>query len=646
MRLRPAGLGSTSLTSTTLSSIERLAANNSLGTTFTVDQDNLAASGSITGGAGVDKLVSADTELDLTSATLSSIEVLQAGGSDDTTFIVNQADLAAGGSITGNAGDDTVLTHDTQLDLSSTTLTSIEILKTDNGAGTGFIVNQADLAWGGSIQGSDGSDTIVAAGSALDLTGSVLTSVEIIGSRFANGTTFTVDQADLVAGGSVVGSTGTDTLIIQGTSADLTSTSLTSIEVLKSTADSSDFIVNNADLAAGGGSLTSIVGSTGTNTLAAADAALDLSDTTLTNVQVLQAASTSDTTFTVDQNDLATAGSVVGNAGNDTIAAGGSSLDLSSTTLSSIENITISASGGSLLAVTSDQLASLNVTGGPSSADTLILAGTDFDLTSTTLNNFEALKAGSPAGTTFTLDYADITALGAGGSITGSTGVDTLIVAETNFDLTSTTLSRVEILQAGTSDTTFTVNQDDLASGGSVVGSDGTDVLKTVDTQLNLTSTTLTSIETIKTGTSAATTFTVDQTDLKFGGMVVGSTGNDTLTINGNSLNLTNTTLSSLEILKAGTGDATSFTVDQGDLAAGGSVVGNAGTDSLRIGGTTLDLNGTTLSSIEILQSTSTFITTFSVGRTIWRSAARSTAAAASSGFMGAAPVSIFPAPP
>jgi hypothetical protein len=55
---------------------------------------------------------------------------------------------------------------------------------------------------------------VVAAGTSLGLTSTTLTSVEIIAAGSATSTKLTVDQSDLAAGGSVLGSTGTDTLAV------------------------------------------------------------------------------------------------------------------------------------------------------------------------------------------------------------------------------------------------------------------------------------------------------------------------------------------------------------------------------------------------------------------------------------------------
>ncbi len=129
--------------------------------------------------------------------------------------------------------------------------------------------------------------------------------------------------------------------------------------------------------------------------------------------------------------------------------------------------------------------------------------------------------------------------------------------------------------------TTFTLDQADLIAGGSIIGSTGSDTVAAGGQSLDLSSTTPSSIENLKAALSIATIFTVDQADLVASGSVTGSTGNDTLAIKGTSLDLTSTTLSSVEILAAGSSLATTFTVDAADLLSGGSVVGSSGNDTL-----------------------------------------------------------------
>ncbi|HVO04740.1 MAG TPA: hypothetical protein VMT54_21270, partial [Candidatus Cybelea sp.] len=601
-----AGTTALDLSSTALSSIEIIKAGLSLDTTFTVDQSDLAPSGSVIGSTGNDTLASAGTSLNLTSTALSSVEILQAGSSLATTFTVDAADLASGGSVIGSSGNDTLTVLGTAFDLTSTTLSSIESLKTGSSLATTFTVDQADLAAGGSVLGSTGSDTLLAVGTALDLSSTTVSSIEILKAGTSLATTFTVDTADLASGGSVIGSSDTDTMAAGGTSVNLTSTTLSSVEILQAgNSLATTFTVDQADLAFGG----SVIGSSGSDALVINGTSLDLSSTTLSSVEILKAGSSLATTFTVDQADLVSGGSVIGSSGSDTLLIAGTVVDLANTTLSSVEILKAVTSLATTFMVSQAALSSGGSVIGSSGSDTLLSAGTALDLSSTALTSIETLKAGNSLATTFTVDQAD---LASGGSVIGNTGNDAVVAAGTALNLTSTTLSSIEILKAGSSlATTFTVGQAELASGGSVIGSSGNDALVISGTSLDLTSTALSSVEILKAGSSLATTFTVDAADLASGGSVIGSSGNDTLTVVGTAFDLSSTSLSSVEILQAGSSLATTFAVDQADLLAGGSVLGSSGNDALVISGTSLNLTSTALGSVEILQAGSSLATTF-----------------------------------
>src|SRR5262249_7696080 len=149
------------------------------------------------------------------------------------------------------------------------------------------------------------------------------------------------------------------------------------------------------------------------------------------------------------------------------------------------------------------------------------------------------------------------------------------------------------------------VDANDLIASGSVLGTtDSADSLVAAGTSLDLTGTTLSSIEVLAT-TKGLTTFKVDKLDLADQGTVIGSTGSDTLQVFDTDANLTSTTLNSVEVLKAGSTNNTTFTVDTGDLASGGSVIGNAvsgtnGIDTLTVNGAAADLRSTTLSNIDV----------------------------------------------
>src|SRR5262249_1506224 len=150
--------------------------------------------------------------------------------------------------------------------------------------------------------------------------------------------------------------------------------------------------------------------------------------------------------------------------------------------------------------VTSAQLAGLDISGGKS-VDTVKVATANIDFTSTTLTSIEGVGAGLTTATTITLLDTQLKANGGViANIAGNTAVDTLNVKGANVDLSDTTVTSVEKIQAnsGATDTTFFLDQADLASGGSIIGHVGTTVADTIEaagTSLDLTSTTLTGIE-------------------------------------------------------------------------------------------------------------------------------------------------------
>ncbi|WP_231376276.1 calcium-binding protein [Magnetospirillum fulvum] len=598
------------LSRTTLSGIEVIRAGTAAPTTLTVAQSNLSGQTTIIGARGSDTLVVAGNSLDLTATTVSSIETIKASSASATLFKVDQADLATNGSVVGNSGIDTLWVKSAAIDLHATTLSSIEVIQAGTNLATTITVDQADLATGGNVIGTGQTDTLIAAEDSLSLTTTTLSGIEILKAGSSAATTFTVDQADLATNGSVVGNNDTvDTLVINGTTLSLTATTLSGIEVLKAgTAGATTFTLNQADLDSG---VVSVIGGAGADTLVVTDQIVDLHSVALTSVEIIKAGVNS-TTFALAQDALVTRGSVVGTGGLDEITFGSATLDLSGTTLSSIETVSITKTDGAQLTVSQANLASITSIKGNDGTDTLATSGTSLDLRNTTLSGIEVLKAGSTASTTFTLSQNEAESIT---SILGNTGIDTLVVASASVNLSGTTLSSIEVVKStATTATIFTIGETTLSSGSTVVGGIGLDTLLAAGDTLNLSGTVLSSVEILKAGTATATTFTVDQADLATGGSVIGHNGTDTLVINGTSLNLTATTLSGIEVIQAGTNTATTFTVDQADLASGVvSLIGTTGIDTLVTAGTSLDLRATTLSGIEVLKAGSTSATTFTV---------------------------------
>jgi len=245
-----------------------------------------------------------------------------------------------------------------------------------------------------------------------------------------------------------------------------------------------------------------LIGGSGIDTLIVTGNTFNLLFASLSSVEVLRADAangTHMTVFAIDQDDLAIKGSIVGNASatGDTILTSDTALDLSSTTLSSIEGIMVTSSTGTTLTMLQKQLVGETISGF-GSVDALAVRGSLVDLSSTTLNSFEILTSTGTAATTFKADLADIKSL----TVTGHAGIDTLIVNGTDFNLMSSGLSSIEKLQAASSDaTTFTLNTTELGTVGTITGGKGTDELVAVNTMadvIDLSSIHLSSVEQIQ----------------------------------------------------------------------------------------------------------------------------------------------------
>ncbi|HVI50460.1 MAG TPA: C2 family cysteine protease [Candidatus Sulfotelmatobacter sp.] len=593
-----ASSGTLNLSASSLSSIEVIKIGSNSGGVLSLSQSDLAYGGSVIGGTGNDTIVAMSASLDLTSTTVSSIEVLQAGVRGATTFVVTQADLLSGGSVIGSAGTDTISVLAASIDLSHTTLSGVEVVKAGTANNTRFTVSQADLAAGlTAVLGARGTDVLVAAGSSLNLTGTTLSSIEVIQAGLTTATSFTINQADLASGGSVVGSAGIDTLVVSGSSINLANTTVSSIEVLRQTGSAGvTYSLNQSAVVSGG----TILGSSGADTLVAVNGSLNLASTTLSSVEVLTAGgSASSALYTIAQSDIAGGlTSILGTTGVDTLQVSGASLVLAANLLSGIEVIKTAATGSTITLDQSDLTGAGSIVGS-TGADMLLFSSSAVNLTSIALSSIEVVRAGAGA-TSFTLGQAALSGIG---TLVGAVGTDVVTLQGAGaFDLSATTFSGVEVVLAGGGLTSLTLNQADLASVRTLTGNGGSDVLVANGASLDLSTTTLSGFQTIKAGTNAATSITVAQADLAGGGTVVGGTAVDTLVLSGASFDLSNTTLTSMEVIRAATTGAT-VTLNQGDIVSGGSILGSAGTDILVAVGSSLDLSNTTLSSVEALTS-------------------------------------------
>jgi Ca2+-binding RTX toxin-like protein len=524
--------------------------------------------------------VTSETSLDLSSTTLTSVEMIL-GNTNANAIIVNQADLLSGGTVSGGGEFDTLslVTNETSLDLSSTTLTSVEMILGNTNANA-ITVNQDDLMSGGTVSGGGEFDTLslVTSETSLDLSSTTLTSVEmILGNTNANA--ITVNQTDLLSGGTVAGDDGVDTLSLVSSelTLDLSSTTLTSVEMILGNTNANAIIVNQADLLSGG--TVSGGGEFDTLSLVTSETSLDLSSTTLTSVEMILG-NTNANTVIVNQADLLSGGTVSGGGEFDTLSLVSSetSLDLSSTTLTSVEMILGNTNANAITVNQADLLSGGTVDGG-NAVDTLSLAAgeTGLDLSSTTLTSIELILGNSSANV-ITVNQADLIS---GGTVDGGAGADTLSLAAgtTTLDLSSTTLTSVELILGSSVDNVFTLDQADLPTGTSIDGGVGSDTI-IVAVNFDLSSVTLTSIELIL-GNGAANSIAgssgADTLDAQGGNDIVdGNNGNDILTGG-----------AGLDTLRGGAGDDTLNGGDDAD-----SLQGGAGNDTLNGGSGVNTLHG------------------------------------------------------
>jgi hypothetical protein len=552
------------------------------------------------GTGAVDTLLFNTTAADLTSATLNSVEILKAGTTSSTFFVVDQSDLAAHGSVIGNTGTDWLRTNGTVLDLTSTTLSSIEILQSGSGVGTKFVLDQADLAKNGGILGSAGNDALIAHGTSLDLTSTAVLNVEQLIAGTSKATTFTLDATDAFYLKTITGGAGNDTLVVKATDIDLSASTLSSIETLKAgTTAATTFELGSVFFQ------QNIIGTAKSDTIVFDGAAVDLAGTTLTSIEILKAGTASDTLFAVDQTDLAKGGSIIGGAGTDSVMAAGTSLDLTSTTLTSIEAIRVSSGADTTVKISTSELAGMQSVYGSAGHDTLIVTGTAIDITTVGFSSIEILKAGTAAATTFTVNFSQVGFSGELTGIVGGAGIDTL-AASGSLDLSSTTLTSIErLVDKSAGGFNLTVDQADLAKGGSIVGNaGGIDAIYASGTALDLSSTTLTSVEALGADQFKGTLMTITGQQLTGMNEIGGWNGLDTLMVKSSTVDLVGKSLYSLEVVKAGLASATTFKLDVNELSSNHvtTVIGGAGIDTLIVTGANVDLSSLTgLTSIEKL---------------------------------------------
>jgi Ca2+-binding RTX toxin-like protein len=609
---------SLNLSNTTLSGVTTMKASNGLGTTFGINQADLTAGLSTVqgyGGSGLDTVAVTGATINLSTVTLSSIEVVQ-DSTANSTMTLSQGQLQTLTQVAGvgsGAGADTLVALGSAVTLSSGELSGIQTIRVGTAGLAQLSLYDTDLYAGGSVIGSGGTDTLVVGDSLVNLTNTTLSGFQVIKAGYNGASTISLTQAEVSGAASVIGSIGIDTLVVAGTTqVNLSGTTLSGVEVIEAAPTSAvtTFTLNQGDLVSGG----AIIGN-GSDVLLDSTSSLNLSGTTLSGIKVLKAGLASGSTFTLTQSSDGGLSSIVGGTGTDTLVLTDANVNLSTVGLSSIEAISLQAH--SIDTLSQSDLAS----GGTLAGSTLklVAAQNTLNLTGTTLTGASDVLAAGVASSTFTLNQSD---LGALSSVVGSSGINTLVLSGSTDNLTGTGLSGIQVItQTGTAGNLLTVNQGDLVNGGTILGSTGVDTLVLsggASGAINLGSTTLSSIEILQAAAGAnGMTISLLQSDLVAGGSLIGSTGGiDTLVALGTSLDLTNTTVSGIEVLQAGNRAATTFVINQSDLASSNAaIIGNVATDTVVVMGGSINLSAVSMSGIEVIRAGSATATTFTLNQ-------------------------------
>jgi Ca2+-binding RTX toxin-like protein len=563
--------------------------------------------------------------------TASPTDSLLGGAGNDTFTVATATDLQSGDRIDGDLGTDTLqLNAAGNFSLSGVTLTSIEAISSTVTTGTVTITD------GGQIGGATIAVTAASAGNAvvvvtkaddLDLTNVTLTNVDSISTTKAGAASITLGAGVTTSASQVSSIVGvvsqTNTLALDVADRDLTGTTLTSIEAI-TVADGAaqTLTVNGSDIASGAVASVTFTTGTNTDTLAFAGSALNLTSVTLSNVDTISSlATTGAVTITVGSNTsnlvngAATVAAVAGSTSTLTSAA--STLNLTSTTLTNIDKISDSYASGATITLGTNVTTSasaVSTIGGGAGTDTLALDVADRDLTGTTLTSIEAITVADGAAQTLTVNGSDI-ASGAVASVTFTTGTntDTLAFAGSALNLTSVTLSNVDTISSlATTGAVTITDSGSIVDGATItVGAvSGANVNLVGAGDLDLTNVTFSNIDTVTLGSAGTLTFGASSDDAT---TYVGSSGNDTfltaaatttqaLAISLGSVNGGGHDIVSLDAVGTNTGTGvvaiTGFTAGTGSNAdsiylSGGAITsGNIVLDVQLIGAAVLGENG------------------------------------------------------
>ncbi len=517
----------------------------------------------------------------------------------------NNADTLVGGAVAdtlaGGTGNDTI-----------TGGAGADNLSGGNGDDVFVIANGADI--NGLAETIDGGthttgDTIRVDVTAANISAATVSNIETLRSTFAGDTTLTVASNQLGSGkiGEVISvdTTGTDVLATGDVSLNVVGVTLTNIDTLRANGVGQNVVtVSNSQLvaakgAAGVSTVETLATGSDLDVLQSADAMLDLTGMTLTNIDYVLNANGGDTTIIMDADDLG-AGKVsivssVSSDGADVLATKDGTLDVSGVTLINIDTLTVDANSNTnsaqTITVATNQVGTSSVStitsGNAGQTVTLTTAGALFDLTGVTLNNIDFVLNTYVEGTTIIMDADDLGAGKVSTVVVGSpNGADVLATKDGTLDVSGVNLGNIDTLTVDydnntNSAQTITVatNQVGIYSVRTITsGNAGQAVtLTTAGGQFVLTGVTLTNIDTVQTSATGATLIIMDAAELGAGKVTAVASadtdGADVLATNDGTLDVSGVTLTNIDTLRV---DADGNTNSAQTITVAASQVGTA----------------------------------------------------------------------
>ncbi len=571
---------------------------------------------SIDGGADTDELILINaTTVDFTTGTLSNLETLTgSAGNDDITYTIQQAlgfdDIDLGGG-TDNSHVNITGTVDV------TALGTPVVVNAENGFLTGSTGNDdltiaggqldALIFGGGTIDFDTGTDILRLIDTSADLNSLGASDASIIGLEEIDATGSTTDVVidlsgqteDFIVTG-VNGGGGSSDTITTGSGND-TINGLNGSDLIVS-GDGDDIIDGGSggdtiyggagdDTINGGASVDHIYGGTGSDIIDGganpdriylANGDFEIGESINGGADVDELILTDATTVDFTTGTLTTLETFTGSTGNDDVTIDGTTLNqfTSIDLRAGTDILRLTSTSTSLNALTDVNLARVEEINASTAAAAIIL-----DLSSQTEDfiitggAFADTIDGGSGNDTINLANGDFAV---GESIDGNGGTDELILTNaTTVDFTTGTLANLNTLTGSTGNDFVTIGAGQITSFTSVnLAAGGADILTTDVTGVN--------------DISVATLATITNTET---GNVVGSTGNDTLTITGAQLDQL---LIGAGVMNFDTGtDVLNLTSTSADLnilgATDGSITGLEEIDASTAGAAvTIDLGGQT----------------------------------------------------